>query len=110
VDARHNIIYGYTKTTLYNNMLYVLGVKEQQSQYENDQVPLTYGQPRFRPDYNTPEGFRAGEEVKDKMDDEWKELRQLDMTSKGMDNPNKAYTEGGLVFLPRKGKQILVCK
>lgn len=35
------------------------------------------------------------------MDDEWKELRRID---KGMmENPNKAYTEGGLVFLPRKG-------
>lgn len=88
----------------------MLGVKEQQPQYGEDQVPLAYGQPRFRPDYNTPEGFRAGEEIKDKMDNEWKELRQMDMISKGMDNPSKAYTEGGLVFLPRKGKQILVGK
>ncbi|XP_025411109.1 receptor-type tyrosine-protein phosphatase N2 isoform X2 [Sipha flava] len=77
------------------------GVKQQQ--YEDDQVPLAYGQPRFRPDYNTPERFRAGEEMKDKMDVEWKELRHMDMISKGLENPNKAYTEGGLVFLPRKG-------
>lgn len=67
-----------------------------------DPVPLTYGQPRFRPDYNTPEGFRAGEEMKDRMDDEWKQLRRMDMVSK--ENPGKAYTEGGLVFLPSKGK------
>lgn len=86
-----------------------VGVREQQQQqYDVDQVPLAYGQPRFRPDYNTPEGFRAGEEVKDKMDDEWKELRRMDMISKGMDNSNKAYTEGGLVFLPRKGKHKIV--
>lgn len=44
------------------------------------------------------------------MDDEWKELRRIDMLPKAMDNPNKAYTEGGLVFLPRKGKQIIVSK
>lgn len=100
-DYRGNIINRKLQgTPLY--LPWMQGVKEQQSQYE-DQVPSTYGQPRFRPDYNTPEGFRAGEEVKDKMDDEWKELRQMDMTSKAMDNPNKAYTEGGLVFLPRKG-------
>lgn len=61
----------------------------QQQNYGEDQVPLTYGQPRFRPDYNTPEGFRAGEEVKDKMDDEWKELRRLDMMSKGADGEDE---------------------
>jgi len=85
-------------------------VKQQQQQQfgAEEQVPLAYGQPRFRPDYNTPEGFRAGEEMKDKMDDEWKELRRLDMGSKGVENPSKAYTEGGLVFLPRKGKQIIL--
>lgn len=77
------------------------GLKQQQ--YEEDQRPLVYGQPRFHPDYNTPEGFRAGEEIKDKIDEEWKKLRQMDMLSKGMDNSNKAYTEGGLVFLPKKG-------
>lgn len=85
----------------------LLGVKQPLPPYGGDRLrgdrapPLAYGQPRFRPDYNTPEGFRAGEETKDKMDDEWKELRWID---KGMmENPNKAYTEGGLVFLPRKG-------
>ncbi|KAE9544527.1 hypothetical protein AGLY_000068, partial [Aphis glycines] len=77
------------------------GLKQQQ--YGEDQSPLVYGQPRFHPDYNTPEGFRAGEEIKDKIDDEWKKLRQMDMLSKGIDNSNKAYTEGGLVFLPKKG-------
>lgn len=71
--------------------------------YDDDRMPLAYGQPRFRPVYNTPEGFRAGEETKDKMDSEWKELRQMDMMSKGVETPNRAYTEGGLVFLPRKG-------
>lgn len=77
---------------------------KQQPQYEDGQLPVVYGQPRFRPDYNTPEGFRAGEETKDKMDAEWKELRRMDMMSKGLqESPNKAYTEGGLVFLPRKG-------
>lgn len=79
----------------------MLGVK--QLPYDDDQLPLTYGQPRFHPDYNTPDGFRAGEEIKDKMDEEWKQLRRMDMISKGIESPNKAYTEGGLVFLPRKG-------
>jgi len=86
----------------------IKGLKQQQ--YEEDPSPLVYGQPRFRPNYNTPEGFRAGEEMKDKMDVEWKELRRMDMLSKGIDNSNKAYTEGGLVFLPKKGKQTIVSK
>lgn len=86
------------------NRFISVGVKQQQP-YDVDQIPLAYGQPRFRPNYNTPEGFRAGEEMKDKMEDEWKELRRIDLMSKGMDSSNKAYTEGGLVFLPRKGKR-----
>lgn len=77
-------------------------LQQQQQQYGDDDQNA-YGQPRFRPDYNTPEGFRAGEEMKDKINDEWKELRRTEMLSKGMDDSNKAYTEGGLVFLPRKG-------
>jgi len=89
---------------------YITLIGSKQQQYEEDPSALVYGQPRFRPDYNTPEGFRAGEEMKDKMDDEWKKLRQMDMVSKGLDNSNKAYTEGGLVFLPKKGKQTIVSK
>lgn len=76
-------------------------------QYPEQPSSETYGQPRFRPDYNTPEGFRAGDKMKDKMDEEWKELRRMDEASKGIqENPNKAYTEGGLVFLPSKGKCV----
>lgn len=98
--ACHVIIAILSRVTR-KRFFFFAGVKQQQ--YEDDQGPLAYGQPRFRPDYNTPEGFRAGEEMKDKMDVEWKELRRMDMMSKGLENPNKAYTEGGLVFLPRKG-------
>lgn len=109
-DYRRNVI---NRNRLQGTPLYLpwmQGIKQPQPlppyegdrQYEDRAPPsLAFGQPRFRPDYNTPEGFRAGEETKDKMDDEWKELRRMDKSM--MENPNKAYTEGGLVFLPRKG-------
>lgn len=109
MDARHSTVYGDNSGSAVQRDVFVfffLGAKQQP--YEDDRVPLAYGQPRFRPDYNTPEGFRAGEEVKDKMDGEWKELRRMEMLSKGAENPNKAYTEGGLVFLPRKGEHFVV--
>ncbi|XP_015363524.1 PREDICTED: receptor-type tyrosine-protein phosphatase N2 isoform X3 [Diuraphis noxia] len=100
-EYRRNII---NRNRLQGTPLYLPWMPgSKQQQYEEDPSALIYGQPRFRPDYNTPEGFRAGEEMKDKMDDEWKKLRQMDMLSKGIDNSNKAYTEGGLVFLPKKG-------
>lgn len=85
-------------------IIFFTGSKQSQL-YEEDRGPLAYGQPRFRPDYNTPDGFRAGEEMKDKINDEWKELRRMEMLSKSVENSNRAYTEGGLVFLPRKGKR-----
>uniref|UniRef100_A0A2S2PF96 Receptor-type tyrosine-protein phosphatase N2 n=1 Tax=Schizaphis graminum TaxID=13262 RepID=A0A2S2PF96_SCHGA len=110
-DYYPEIDYEYRRNMINRNRLqgtplylpWMPGLKQQQQQYEEDPSPLVYGQPRFHPDYNTPEGFRAGEEIKDKIDDEWKKLRQMDMLSKGIDNSNKAYTEGGLVFLPKKG-------
>lgn len=110
MDARQYIITGYTCETIYYITKCIDFIGSKQQQYEEDPSALVYGQPRFRPDYNTPEGFRAGEEMKDKMDDEWKKLRQMEMVSKGIDNSNKAYTEGGLVFLPKKGKQTIVRK
>ncbi|VVC34623.1 Hypothetical protein CINCED_3A005961 [Cinara cedri] len=95
-DIRRNKLQG---TPLY--MPWMQGVKPQ---YAEQVSPETYGQPRFRPDYNTPERFRAGDEVKDKIDEEWKELQRMDEAPKGtQENPNKAYTEGGLVFLHSKG-------
>ncbi|CAI6345551.1 unnamed protein product [Macrosiphum euphorbiae] len=100
-EYRRNII---NRNRLQGTPLYLPWMPgSKQQQYDEDPNALVYGQPRFRPDYNTPEGFRAGEEMKDKMDDEWKKLRQMEMLSKGIDNSNKAYTEGGLVFLPKKG-------
>ncbi|KAL4119796.1 hypothetical protein QTP88_012564 [Uroleucon formosanum] len=104
-----DIDYEYRRNNINRNRLqgtplylpWMPGSKQQQ--YEEDPSALVYGQPRFRPHYNTLDKFRAGEEMKDKIDDEWKKLRQMDMLSKGIDNSNKAYTEGGLVFLPKKG-------
>ncbi|XP_050543023.1 receptor-type tyrosine-protein phosphatase N2 [Daktulosphaira vitifoliae] len=74
--------------------------------YENEVIDEKYGQVRFRQNYNMPNGFRSGK-VKDKMINEWNELRRMDLAAKDVDGSDKAYTEGGLVFLPRKGLLIL---
>jgi len=101
VDDRQYIINGYTFEIIYFITKCINFIGSKQQQYEENPSAIVYGKPIFHPDYNTPEGFRTDEEMKD---DDWKKLRQMDMLSKGIDNSNKAYTEGGLVFLPKKGK------